>query len=40
MGRGGGRGRVVSNVDYTAKNGLEFSCKDGCGVAGEKRFGS
>jgi len=32
-GRGGGRGWVVSDIDYTAVNGSEFSCKDGCGVA-------
>jgi len=31
--RGGGRGWVVNNVDYTAVDGVELSCTDGCGVA-------
>ena len=33
MGRGGGRGWVVIDVDYKAVDGMEFSCKDGRRVA-------
>ena len=34
VGRGGKReSGVVSDVDYTAVHGVEFSCEDGCGVA-------
>jgi len=32
MGKEGGRGWMVNDVDYTAEDGVEVSCKDGCGA--------